>query len=208
MGCLSPVFFVPTVHERADPYLVGGGQLLQREGDRPHGSFVEVPYPHRQLHVVLDNLNTHKPKEDRWLKLDPQVNPRSASRFRTLPGKFTAVGVEFVKEMRRHTVVTELAKSGAFGMAQPGAICSRAFDLIHSVPPVPNAGHPALTRWRPAHRSISFPPCPELFIFLDPFRVGRGMGRLAAFKECMARSSSLGFRIMLDCDSVGLRMCT
>jgi transposase len=25
-------------------------------------------YPGRELHVVLDNLNTHKPKEDRWLK--------------------------------------------------------------------------------------------------------------------------------------------
>jgi transposase len=30
-------------------------------------------YPKRQLHVILDNLNTHKPKEDRWLKLHPQV---------------------------------------------------------------------------------------------------------------------------------------
>src|SRR3989441_12150860 len=30
------------LHERADPCLVGGGQLLQREGDRPHGAFVEV----------------------------------------------------------------------------------------------------------------------------------------------------------------------
>src|SRR3989441_5856223 len=30
------------LHERADLCLVGGGQLLQREGDRPHGAFVEV----------------------------------------------------------------------------------------------------------------------------------------------------------------------
>src|SRR5216110_1251099 len=30
------------LHERADPCLVGGRQLLQREGDRPHGAFVEV----------------------------------------------------------------------------------------------------------------------------------------------------------------------
>src|SRR6266576_2620952 len=29
-------------HERADPCFGGGGQLLQREGDRPHGAFVEV----------------------------------------------------------------------------------------------------------------------------------------------------------------------
>src|SRR5439155_26878987 len=30
------------LHERADPCLVGGGQLLQREGDRPHCVLVEV----------------------------------------------------------------------------------------------------------------------------------------------------------------------
>jgi hypothetical protein len=28
------------LHERADPCLFGGGQLLQREGGRPHGAFV------------------------------------------------------------------------------------------------------------------------------------------------------------------------
>ena len=26
-------------------------------------------YPGKELHVVLDNLNTHKPKKDRWLKI-------------------------------------------------------------------------------------------------------------------------------------------
>lgn len=30
--------------------------------------------PNREIHVVLDNLNTHKPKEDRWLKQHPQVH--------------------------------------------------------------------------------------------------------------------------------------
>src|SRR6266446_7375239 len=30
------------LHERADPCLVGGGQLLQRKGDRPYGACVEV----------------------------------------------------------------------------------------------------------------------------------------------------------------------
>src|SRR5213076_1580905 len=30
------------LYERADPCFGGGGQLLQREGDRPHGAFVEV----------------------------------------------------------------------------------------------------------------------------------------------------------------------
>ena len=35
---------------------------------------VVAAYPDRELHVVLDNLNTHKPKEDRWLKRHPNVH--------------------------------------------------------------------------------------------------------------------------------------
>jgi transposase len=31
-------------------------------------------HPNREIHVVLDNLNTHKPKEDRWLKQHPNVH--------------------------------------------------------------------------------------------------------------------------------------
>jgi transposase len=31
-------------------------------------------YPGKELHVVLDNLNTHKPREDRWLKTHPHVH--------------------------------------------------------------------------------------------------------------------------------------
>jgi transposase len=30
--------------------------------------------PAREIHVILDNLNTHKPKRDRWLKLHPAVH--------------------------------------------------------------------------------------------------------------------------------------
>jgi transposase len=30
--------------------------------------------PGRQLHVILDNLNTHKPRQDRWLTLHPNVH--------------------------------------------------------------------------------------------------------------------------------------
>ena len=30
--------------------------------------------PNREIHVILDNLNTHKPKRDRWLKAHPDVN--------------------------------------------------------------------------------------------------------------------------------------
>lgn len=28
---------------------------------------IVAAYPGKQIHVVLDNLNTHKPKRDRWL---------------------------------------------------------------------------------------------------------------------------------------------
>ena len=34
---------------------------------------VVAAHPHQTLHVVLDNLNTHKPKHDRWLARHPQV---------------------------------------------------------------------------------------------------------------------------------------
>jgi len=31
-------------------------------------------YPHKQLHVIVDNLNTHKPAHDRWLQRHPRVH--------------------------------------------------------------------------------------------------------------------------------------
>src|ERR1700752_952251 len=34
---------------------------------------IVAAYPERELHVILDNLNTHKPRNDRWLKLHPNV---------------------------------------------------------------------------------------------------------------------------------------
>jgi transposase len=34
---------------------------------------VVAAYPQRAIHVVLDNLNTHKPKRDRWLARHPNV---------------------------------------------------------------------------------------------------------------------------------------
>ena len=35
---------------------------------------VVAGYPGKEIHVVMDNLNTHKPKKDRWIKLHPQVH--------------------------------------------------------------------------------------------------------------------------------------
>ncbi|MGH6741711.1 MAG: IS630 family transposase, partial [Bradyrhizobium sp.] len=35
---------------------------------------IVATYPDTAIHVVLDNLNTHKPKNDRWLKRHPNVH--------------------------------------------------------------------------------------------------------------------------------------
>lgn len=35
---------------------------------------IVAAHPGREIHVVLDNLNTHKPKEDRWLRLHLNVH--------------------------------------------------------------------------------------------------------------------------------------
>jgi len=35
---------------------------------------VVAQYPEKELHVILDNLNTHKPKHDRWLAKHPTVH--------------------------------------------------------------------------------------------------------------------------------------
>lgn len=35
---------------------------------------IVVDYPDQQIHVILDNLSTHKPKHDRWLQQHPNVH--------------------------------------------------------------------------------------------------------------------------------------
>ena len=35
---------------------------------------IVAAHPGREIHVVLDNLNTHKPEQDRWLKAHPGVH--------------------------------------------------------------------------------------------------------------------------------------
>jgi transposase len=35
---------------------------------------IVADHPDREIHVVLDNLNTHKPKQDRWIKAHPKVH--------------------------------------------------------------------------------------------------------------------------------------
>ena len=35
---------------------------------------IVAQYPYQELHVILDNLKTHKPKHDRWLVKHPQIH--------------------------------------------------------------------------------------------------------------------------------------
>jgi transposase len=35
---------------------------------------IVAAYPHGELHVIVDNLNTHKPKQDPWLRRPPRVH--------------------------------------------------------------------------------------------------------------------------------------
>jgi transposase len=70
--------------------------------------------PGREIHVILDNLNTHKPKDDRWLKRHPNVHfhftPTKASWlnqveiwFSILAGKaLSGASFDSVAELKAH----------------------------------------------------------------------------------------------------------
>jgi transposase len=75
---------------------------------------IVAAYPDTDLHVVLDNLNTHKPRNDRWLRRHPNVHfhftPTRASWlnqveiwFSILEGK-SLHGASFtsVKQLKEH----------------------------------------------------------------------------------------------------------
>lgn len=71
-------------------------------------------YPEQEIHVILDNLNTHKPKNDRWLARHPHVHfhftPTSASWLNQVEIWFSILagqslkGASFtaVKQLRDH----------------------------------------------------------------------------------------------------------
>ena len=75
---------------------------------------IVAAYPGTTIHVVLDNLNTHKPKNDRWLKRHPNVQfhftPTRASWLNQVEISFSILqakslqGASFssVKQLREH----------------------------------------------------------------------------------------------------------
>lgn len=57
--------------------------------------------PHQEIHVILDNLNTHKPKHDRWLARHPRVHfhftPTHASWLNQIECWFSILGRQALK---------------------------------------------------------------------------------------------------------------
>jgi transposase len=70
-------------------------------------------YPEKELHVILDNLNTHKPKDDRWLKRHPNVHfhftPTSASWLNQVEIWFSILHGQSLKDLSC-TTVTDLCE--------------------------------------------------------------------------------------------------
>jgi transposase len=70
---------------------------------------VVAAYPDQELHVVLDNLNTHKPKHDAWLARHPQVHfhftPTHASWLNQVEVWFSILGRAALKSSSFQSVV-------------------------------------------------------------------------------------------------------
>jgi hypothetical protein len=79
---------------------------------------VVAEHPGRELHVILDNLNTHKPKNDRWLKRHPNVH------FHFTPTKASWLNQACPREGGDRNLVLDPGGQGAFGhvLQQPEGI--------------------------------------------------------------------------------------
>lgn len=70
--------------------------LERRQGFLDFMNRLVARHPGREIHVILDNLNTHKPKNDRWLKRHPNVRfhftPTAASWLNQVEIWFSILG--------------------------------------------------------------------------------------------------------------------
>jgi hypothetical protein len=67
-----------------------------------------VLYPDKELDVILDNLNTHKPEQDRWLRRHPNVRfhfaPTRASWLNQVEIWFSILHGQSLKDLSCHTI--------------------------------------------------------------------------------------------------------
>ena len=61
--------------------------------------------PGREMYVILDNLNTHKPKRDRWLQRHPQLPQSVGRRVRILRSSESAAARRTLR--RPHVTLIE-----------------------------------------------------------------------------------------------------
>lgn len=88
---------------------------------------VVAQYPDRQLHVILDNLNIHKPKHDRWLARHPNVyfhyTPTHASWLNQIECWFSILWRQALRGLSAtspHDVIRAIDAFTAAGNAHPG----------------------------------------------------------------------------------------
>jgi transposase len=98
-------------------------------------------YPSREIHVILDNLSTHKPKHDRWLARHPNV------RFH-----FTPTHASWLNQIECwFSILVRAALSGA-SFVSPQQLRQAIDDFINSYheDAVPFTGpKPLLVRFNP-----------------------------------------------------------
>ncbi len=74
--------------------------------------------PGREIHVVLDNLNTHKPKDDRWLKSHSNVHfhfiPTYSSWLNQVECWFSILSRQALQGTKFHGIALQLCKRRCF----------------------------------------------------------------------------------------------
>ena len=64
--------------------------------------------PDQEMHVILDNLNTHKPKNDRWVAQHPKVHfhytPTHASWLNQIEVWFSILSRQTLRGANLHSV--------------------------------------------------------------------------------------------------------
>jgi len=99
-------------------------------------------HPNREIHVVLDNLNTHKPKHDHWLKRHPQVHLH-----------FTPTYSSWLNQVECwFSILSRQALRGA-GFTSPGRLRQAIDDFVE----VYNE-HAAPFEWK---KAVVFPSAPK-----------------------------------------------
>jgi transposase len=71
---ISPATLFAALDIATSQVIAGHYQRRRRREFLDFMDEIVAAYPERETHVVLDNLNTHKRKEDRWLRRHPKVH--------------------------------------------------------------------------------------------------------------------------------------